>query len=82
MSMERFYCVEVVPKREKDFSPHALGYFKSYEKAEATKRWYINDHGLTFKKNGKHYPALVQIRRTDDPLPDGDFLLTVKEIKK
>lgn len=82
MSMERFYCVEVVPKREKDFSPHTLGCFKSYEKAEATKRWYINDHGLTFKKNGKHYPALVQIRRADDPLPDGDFLFTVKEIKK
>ena len=71
-----------MPKREKDFSPHTLGYFKSYDKAEATKRWYINDHGLTFKKNGKHYPALVQIRRADDPLPDGDFLFTVKEIKK
>ena len=80
MNKSDYYCVEVIPKREQDFSPRLLGYFKSFDKAEAARRWYINDHGLTFKNNGKHYPALVQIRRIKDPVPDGEFFFTAKAV--
>lgn len=80
--MENSYYVIVVPKRGQDFRPCLLEYGITYEKAERVMRWYINDHGLRFKKNGKVYPALVQIKRINETLPDGYFLISsIKEIK-
>ena len=77
---ESFYVV-VVPKYNGDFRPCVLEYGLSYEKAQEKVRWYINDHGLRFKKDGKEYPALIHIKRTKDALPDGYYLLTVKAVK-
>lgn len=74
--MENSYYVIVVPKRGQDFRPCLLEYGITYEKAERVMRWYINDHGLRFKKDGKVYPALVQIHRIKDELPDGYYLFT------
>lgn len=77
---ESFYVV-VVPKYKGDFRPCVLEYGLSYEKAQEKVRWYINDHGLRFKKDGKEYPALIQVKRTKDTLPDGYYLFTVKAVK-
>lgn len=80
--MENLYYVVVVPKRENEFRPCVLEYGIDYEKAQNKVRWYINDHGLRFKANGKTYPALVHIKRINETLPDGYFLITaIKEIK-
>lgn len=80
--MNNLFYVVVVPKREQDFRPCVLEYGLSYEQAQNKVRWYINDHGLRFKTNGKTYPALVHIKRINETLPDGYFLFTaIKEIK-
>lgn len=81
MSESNIYYVVIVPKNKGDFRPCVLEYGLSYEKAQEKVRWYINDHGLRFKQNGKTYPALVQIKRTKEALPDGYYLLTVKAVK-
>lgn len=78
--MSNFYYKVVVVPTEDDFLPKVLEYGIDYETAEKKVRKYINDHGLRFKKNGKYYPALVQIRRIKDPLPDGEFFFTVKGV--
>ena len=76
-----FYVV-VVPKYKGDFRPCVLEYGISFKKASEKVKWYINDHGLRFKKNGTTYPALIQIHKISDTLPDGYYLMTLKEIKK
>ena len=83
MSSTNIYYVSVVPKYEGDFRPFILEYGISFEKASEKVRWYINDHGLRFKKNGKHYPALIQIHRISETLPDGYYVMSsIKEIRK
>ena len=80
MSKTEVFKVVVVPTND-DFRPCVLEYGISLEKAESIVKKYINDHGLTFKANNKRYPALVQIRKISDPLPDGYFLFTVKGVE-
>lgn len=81
MKKSDIYYVVIVPENKGDFRPCVLEYGISYEKASEKVRWYINDHGLRFKKNGKQYPALIQIHRISDTLPEGYFLFstTTKE---
>lgn len=81
MDNSSFYVV-VVPKFKGDFRPRILEYGISLEKASKKVKWYINDHGLRFKTKGEIYPALIQIRRISEKLPDGYYLMTLKEIKK
>ena len=81
MSKTELFTVVVVPTNNGDFRPCVLAYGISLEKAQQKVRWYINDHGLRFKSGNKTFPALVQIRRINDPLPDGYFLFTAKEVK-
>lgn len=76
-----YYKVIVVPIEPDDFRPCVLEYGVSLEKAEKIVRRYVCDHGLRFKKDGKFYPALVQIRKIKEMLPDGYFLLTPKGVK-
>ena len=76
MSKTDSFYVVVVPKKEGEFRPCVLEYGISYEKAAEKVRWYINDHGLRFKQNGKVYHALIQIKRINETLPDGYFLFT------
>ena len=78
--MSDFYKVVVVSTND-DFRPCVLEYGVSLEKAEKVVKRYVCDHGLTFKKDGKVYPALVQIRKIKDFLPDGYFLLSAKGVK-
>lgn len=81
-TMDNLYFVIVVPKNREDFRPCVLEYGVDYEKAQKIVRWYINDHGLRFKVSNKIYPALVQIKRINETLPDGYFLISsIKEIK-
>lgn len=82
MKKTDIYYVVIVPENKGDFRPCVLDYGLSYEKAQEKVRWYINDHGLRFKKGDKKFPALVQIRRTKDTLPDGYYLLTMKKAVK
>ena len=77
---KKVFKVVVVPTND-DFLPYVLEYGVSLEKAEKTVRQYVNNNGLTFKKNGKRYPALVQIKEIIEPLPEGFNLLEVKESK-
>lgn len=81
MSKTEFFKVIVVPIERDDFRPCVLEYGVSLEKAEKAVRHYVNVNGLRFKKDGKYHPALVQIRRMKDPLPDGYFLLSAKGVK-
>lgn len=80
--MDQGVYVIVVPKNEGDFRPCILEYGISLEKASEKVKWYIKDHGLKFKKNGKIYPALIQIHKVSDKLPDGYYVMALKEIKK
>lgn len=69
--MNELFYVMVVPTKDNTFSQRLLDYGIDYEQAEKKVRWYINDHGLRFKKNDKVYPALIKIYKISDRLPKG-----------
>ena len=81
MSKTEFFKVVVVPINKNDFRPRVLDYGIPLEKAEKVVRNYVSEHGLRFKENNKYYPALVQIRKIKEPLPDGYFLFTVEGVE-
>ena len=82
MAKTELFNVVVVPSHGDDFRPRVLEYGVSIEKAQKAVRWYINTYGLRYKENGRHYHALVQIKRIKDPLPDGYFLFTPVNVKE
>ena len=78
------YYVVVVPRNEGDFHTVILDYGITLERAEQLVRWYIKDHKLRYKVNGEYKPALIQIHKITkeaNKLPDGYYLMTLKEIK-
>lgn len=70
------YYVTVLPKNTGDFRPLIIDYGLTYEKANNVMRRYIQDHGMRFKKNGKHYPAFVYIYKITQRLPKGYYLFS------
>ena len=81
MEPEFNYYVLIVPKNDGDFRPIVLDYGLSYEKASERMRWYINDHGLNYKENGRQYRAFIHIKRTTEPIPTGYRLMALKDVK-
>lgn len=74
MKREDLYYVMVRPLHEGDFRPLVIDYGLTLEGAERVQRRFIEDHGLRFKFNGKHYPAHIRIYRTSEPLPEDYFV--------
>ena len=68
------YYVMVHPVNKGDFRPIVIDYGLTLDGAERVQRRFIEDHGLRFKFNGKHYPAHVRIYRTSETLPEGYFV--------
>lgn len=74
MKRTDMYYVLVRPVHEGDFRPIVVDYGLTLEGAERVQRRFIEDHGLRFKFNGKHYPASVRIYRTSETLPEDYFV--------
>ena len=74
MKRTDMYYVLVRPVHEGDFRPIVVDYGLTLEGAERVQRRFIEDHGLRFKFNGKHYPASVRIYRTSETLPENYFV--------
>ena len=74
MKREDLYYVMVRPSHEGDFRPIVIDYGLTLEGAESVQRRFIQNHGLRFKFNGKHYPATVRIYRTSETLPEDYFV--------
>ena len=68
------YYVMVHPVNKGDFRPIVIDYGLTLDGAERVQRRFIEDHGLRFKFNGKHYPAHIRIYRTLETLPEGYFV--------
>ena len=74
MKKTDLYYVMVRPSNEGDFRPLVIDYGLTLEGAERVQRRFIEDHGLRFKSNGKHYPASIRIYRTSETLPEDYFV--------
>ena len=74
MKRADLYYVMVRPSNKGDFRPLVIDYGLTLEGAERVQRRFIEDHGLRFKFNGKHYPAHIRIYRTSETLPEGYFV--------
>ena len=74
MKRTDLYYVMVHPVNKGDFRPIVIDYGLTLDGAERVQRRFIEDHGLRFKFNGKHYPAHIRIYRTSETLPEGYFV--------
>ena len=74
MKRADLYYVMVHPVNKGDFRPIVIDYGLTLEGAERVQRRFIEDHGLRFKSNGKHYPAHIRIYRTSETLPENYFV--------
>ena len=74
MKRTDLYYVMVHPVNKGDFRPIVIDYGLTLEGAERVQRRFIEDNGLRFKFNGKHYPATIRIYRTSETLPEGYFV--------
>lgn len=76
------YYVVVEPRYQGDFRPSVLDYGLTFEAATNVMRSYINERGLKFKENGKHYPCHIYIKRSVvDELPTGYRMLILKNLE-